>query len=147
MRSASAVDDVEVAAFIFIGREKDYGGLHLAIPPAAAEPLAGLLSELPDRPVGRPVRLRGRTVPDALPERIVARLRHRSIASVEIRLRDHAGAAVQIAAGRARVALPAPDLEALASAVVAAGRGAGDLCVASERGAWTDRVWVWPLGA
>jgi hypothetical protein len=147
MRPATASGRLELIAFFFIGREKDYGGLHLAIAPATAEPLCALLSELPRRPAGRSLRLRGRAVPVEVPARIVSRLRYRAIASVEIRLRDDAPVAVETAEGRARVALPASDLAALASAVRAAGTGVGDLCVASESGAWTDRVWVWPLSA
>ena len=137
-------DTVELVAFIFIGREKDYGGLHLAIAPAAIEPLVRRLSELPNRPRDRAVRLRADALPSELPHQI-ARCRHRPITSIEIRRREDGALTVEIAEGIARVMTPDAELAALVSAVRAAGAGIGDLSVASESGGWTDRIWVWPL--
>jgi hypothetical protein len=134
---------VTVAALVFTTREKDYGGVHLGVGAADATRLQQLLESISRAQPGHTKRLAIGRDAAVLAEQIFPRGRFSGLTSLRLLRADRVRVSVEARAGT--VELTASAARAVGDRVAMAHTTGGDSCIVGDSGAWTDRLWIWPL--
>jgi len=130
------------AALAFSTREKDYGGIHLAIDVADVGPLHRLLEAITGAAPGyaQLVALGGNA--RAVAEWIFPRGRFSALASLQLRRAEWVRISIEEDVGV--LELTAAAARAAGELVASVHSSGGDVCIVGDSGSWNDRWWLWP---
>lgn len=134
---------VAVAAVVFSVREKDYGGVHLGVAAADVMMLTLVLESLAS---GQPGHVRGLTIgqdPRILARQIFPGGRFLALTSLRLQRADRVRVSVNNSTGLVELTVTAA--QATGDLVARVHATGGDACLVGDSGAWTDRLWLWPL--
>ena len=134
---------VTVAALVFTTREKDYGGVHLGVRAADARRLHQLLESISRAQPGHTRRLAISRDAAVLAGQIFPRGRFSALTSLRLQRADRVRVSIEARAGV--VELTAAAARAAGDRVAMSDTTGGDSCIVGDSGAWTDRLWIWPL--
>jgi hypothetical protein len=134
-----------LTAFVFTFREKDYGGIHLALRPESMPLLLTLMDELEEQPLGHSRRVPLLPTPEDVPRSIAARTGHRPLQALRIGSAADGVTRITIEKDTGLISLSPGSRAEFRRAVAGTAMGVGDTMVAGDSDSWTDRVWLWPM--
>ena len=143
------LDHLQVAAFTFTRREKDYGGIWLGVGHGSCRILRALLEELRQQPPGHSRSVPLCAVPPQLPEAIRrgGRRIHRPLTALRIGAAADGKTRFSVTGDSGWIALSPAALIELGHQLDELERGVGDLGMGGDSGEWGDRLRIWPLGS
>jgi hypothetical protein len=139
------LDKPLVAAFLITIRDKDYGGIHLAVPVTSINLLLLLADELKTFPQGHSRNLVLLSVPRELPYQILDRAEFVPLHKLRIATAPDNITYIHVEDKRGNILLSPGDLLEFKRILSLLTSSSGDLLIAGASGEWSDRLWFWPV--